>query len=100
MTFMERYEHEKNKRTRAEGTSQYIDLRRSEQYKKFIEDPWIKSGVPIQTPVADGGHCKVLVLGAGFGGILFAVRCIQAGIDKNDILIVDPAGGFGGTWYW
>ena len=32
--------------------------------------------------------------------ILYAVRLIQAGMSKDDIVIVDPAGGFGGTWYW
>ena len=97
---MQKYDQERNKRTREDGTSQYIDLRQSEKYKQFIENPWIKAGTPIHVPVQDGGHCKVLVLGAGFGGILFAVRCIEAGIDKNDVVIVDPAGGFGGTWYW
>jgi len=25
---------------------------------------------------------------------------IKAGFSANDIVIVDPAGGFGGTWYW
>ena len=42
----------------------------------------------------------ILIVGAGFGGILSAVKLIQAGINLDDILIVDPAGGFGGTWYW
>jgi cation diffusion facilitator CzcD-associated flavoprotein CzcO len=97
---MEKYEQERNKRTREEGVAQYIDLRKSEKYKHFVEDPWIDAGTPIRIPVPDGGRSKVLVLGAGFGGILFAVRCIQAGIDRKDIVIVDMAGGFGGTWYW
>ena len=97
---MQKYEEERGKRTREEGVSQYIDLRRSEKYKHFVEDPWVDARMPVNIPVTDGGHCKVLVMGAGFGGILFAVRCIEAGVDKNDIVIVDPAGGFGGTWYW
>lgn len=97
---MQRNEEEKNKRTRSDGVSQYIDLRTSERFNDFLEDPWIDAGEPINTPEKDGGHCKVLILGAGFGGILFAVRCIEAGIDRKDIVIVDPAGGFGGTWYW
>lgn len=50
--------------------------------------------------MSDGGHCKVLIIGAGFGGILFAVKLIQAGYSVDDLLIVDPAGGFGGTWYY
>jgi cation diffusion facilitator CzcD-associated flavoprotein CzcO len=43
----------------------------------------------------------VLILGAGFGGLLFAVRLIQTGaFTADDLLLVDKAGGFGGTWYW
>src|SRR3546814_3025492 len=41
---------------------------------------------------------EVVVVGGGFGGMLTAVRLQEAGI--NDILIVDRAGDFGGTWYW
>ena len=100
LNFTQIYDRERDKRFRAEGTGQYIDLRRTQKYKKFTEDPWIEAGVQINTPVPNDGHCKIFVLGAGFGGILFAIRCILAGIDKDDILIVDPAGGFGGTWYW
>jgi cation diffusion facilitator CzcD-associated flavoprotein CzcO len=51
-------------------------------------------------PVADGGHTKVLILGAGYGALLFAVRLLETGVFKaNDIVFVDAAGGFGGVWY-
>lgn len=69
----------------------------SEKYRNFVEDPWIESGTAINTPVPNDGHTKILILGAGFGGILFAVRLLQAGVKRDDIVIVDPAGGFGGT---
>ncbi|EUC48768.1 hypothetical protein COCMIDRAFT_23539 [Bipolaris oryzae ATCC 44560] len=52
------------------------------------------------SPVRDGGFYDVLILGAGYGGLLFAARLIQAGISAENIRIVDNAGGFGGTWYW
>lgn len=39
-------------------------------------------------------------LGAGFDGLLYAVRMVQAGIRPENIRIVDTAGGFGGTWYY
>ena len=94
---MQKYGEERDKRTRTDGVGQYIDLRRSEKYTQFIEDPWVEAGTPIYTPVPNDGRCKVLVLGAGFGGILYAVRLIRAGVSKDDIVIVDPAGGFGGT---
>ncbi|KAI1454271.1 FAD/NAD(P)-binding domain-containing protein [Annulohypoxylon moriforme] len=34
------------------------------------------------------------------GGLLSAVRLIQAGFTANQIRIIDTAGGIGGTWYW
>lgn len=48
--------------------------------------------------MSDGGHTKVFIVGAGFGGITFAVRLIQAGFKPEDLLLIDTAGGFGGTW--
>lgn len=50
----------------------------------------------------DGGNVKFAIVGAGFAGILAAVKILQAGAAKGpeDLLIIDPAGGFGGTWYW
>lgn len=97
---MEKYGEERDKRMKAEGLRQYIDLRRSEQYKKFIEDPWIDANTPVNYPVPDGGRCRIMIAGGGFGGLLFAVKLIKAGFSADDLLIVDPAGGFGGTWYW
>ena len=99
LNFMERYNDERDKRLRAEGTKQYIDLERSNKFKGFLEDPWVKSVEAPRTPVPDGGHTKVLIVGAGFGGVIFAVRLIQAGFRAEDLLIVDSAAGFGGTWY-
>lgn len=98
LNFMEKYNDERDKRVRAEGTKQYIDLERSGKFKGFLEDPWAKSGRAVKTPVSDGGHTKVLIVGGGFGGVTFAVRLIQAGFTAEDVLIVDTAGGFGGTW--
>ena len=97
---MEKYGEERDKRIRAEGVKQYIDLRTSTKYNNFVEDPWVKPSTPISSPIPDGGSCRVLIIGAGFGGILFAVKLIQAGFSARDLVIVDPAGGFGGTWYF
>ncbi|RAH41709.1 flavin-containing monooxygenase [Aspergillus brunneoviolaceus CBS 621.78] len=44
---------------------------------------------------------KVVILGAGFGGLLFAVRLLQTGCFRpEEIVLVDVAASFGGTWYW
>lgn len=66
-------------------------------------DPW-----PITTIDTHGlsslkaplTQTRILIIGAGFGGLLFAVRLLQAGFSRDDLLLVDSAGGFGGTWYW
>jgi hypothetical protein len=100
MQIQQKYSEECNKRLRPEGTAQYIDLSRSNKFKNFQDDPWIdtnapETGVPALT---DGSRCKFLELGAGFGGLTFAVRLIEAGFNVDDVRIVDSAGGFGGTW--
>lgn len=94
------YEEEARKRVNEKGLSQYVDLYQSSK-KQIDVDPWIENGTPVLQPVANGGHVKVIIFGAGFGGICAAYRCIERGAAKVDeILIVDPAGGFGGTWWW
>lgn len=98
MNLMEKYAYERDRRIRDDGISQYINLAKSEEFKDFLKDPWIDDHTPIHQPVPDGGHTEVLIIGAGFGGILFAVNLIKAGLKAEDLLIIDTAGGFGGTW--
>jgi NADH dehydrogenase FAD-containing subunit len=83
---MKKYAEERDKRVKAEGTKQYIELVRSEKFIKYIEDPWVKAGTPINTPVPQDGHCKFVIMGAGFGGILFAIRLIEAGYKASDLV--------------
>ena len=45
-------------------------------------------------------RCQILIIGAGLGGLQYAVRMVEAGVRPEDLRIVDPAGGFGGTWYY
>lgn len=40
----------------------------------------------------------VLVIGAGFGGLVIGARLKQAGI--SDVRLIDKAGDVGGVWYW
>lgn len=96
-----RYQEEREKRINVKGLSQYTDSSASSLFALDI-DPWVDPNASIQQPVVDGGHCKLVIFGAGFGGICAAVRCLERGAveNVNEILIVDPAGGFGGTWWW
>ncbi|KAJ7460763.1 flavin-binding monooxygenase-like family protein [Mycena latifolia] len=97
-----KYVEERDKRRRTDGVAQFLKLADSPQFKYLQEDPWVDhAAFNAKTPVlTEGDEVKFLVLGAGYGGLLFAVRLIEAGFDAADIRLVDDAGGFGGTWYW
>ncbi|KAF7322071.1 FAD/NAD(P)-binding domain-containing protein [Mycena kentingensis (nom. inval.)] len=99
-----KYAEERDKRLRPDGLSQFLDLTSPEagQHKHLQDDPWADHAVLNAAPPAlsDGSTTKFLILGTGYGGLLFAVRLIQAGFSTGDIRLVDDAGGFGGTWYW
>src|SRR5579871_3682019 len=98
LQIQQKYEEERAKRLRPDGISQYIELSRTDKFQNFLGDPWV-DGNHDEINV-DGSHFKFLIIGAGYGGILLAVRLIEAGIPVSDIRLVDAAGGFGGTWYW
>lgn len=87
-----KYKAERAKRLREEGVAQFKQAKGS--YSQFKEDfgatPIIRDAVTAET--------KVLIVGAGIGGIVAAVKLKQQGID--DLVILDKAAGFGGTWYW
>ncbi|KAK1144514.1 hypothetical protein N8T08_005387 [Aspergillus melleus] len=106
---LERYAVEAKKRLRADGVAQYADIALTDKFKQFAEDPWIRGEenqlknpyLSQPVPVANGGHVKVVITGAGYGALLYAVRLIQtAGFIAEDFVFVDSAWGFGGTWYW
>jgi len=41
---------------------------------------------------------EVVLMGAGFGGILTGIQLRKIGVE--DLCVIDTAGDFGGTWYW
>jgi hypothetical protein len=96
-----RYASERAKRLRDDGNDQYHDMSLSSKFDSLIKDPWIEpASIKDAASMFPQNRCHMLILGAGLGGLLYAVRMIQAGVDAKDIRIVDTAGGFGGTWYW
>ncbi|KAJ6006028.1 hypothetical protein N7451_003972 [Penicillium sp. IBT 35674x] len=97
-----RYEEERKKRLREDGNAQFIEVSEFPQYEHFADDPWVDPTAvqpPLQEKFPDN-RSEMLIIGAGWGGIQYAVRMVEAGILAEDIRIIDPAGGFGGTWYW
>ncbi|CAG7921057.1 unnamed protein product [Penicillium olsonii] len=89
-----RYDIEREKRWRPDGPVQYTEFE-SDNPNLAEHHP----DIPANTDCLQ--NLRVLIVGAGFGGLLFAVRLIQSGFClATDIILVDTAGGFGGTWWW
>ena len=97
-----KYSHERDKRVRSDGISQFVEIKHEPKFEKIAQDPWVDHAkLNSQNQVLkDGDHVKFLILGAGYGGLLMAVKLIGQGFPAEDIRIADNAGGFGGTWYW
>ncbi|KAF2150320.1 monooxygenase [Myriangium duriaei CBS 260.36] len=96
-----RYSEERSKRLKPNGVDQYVDVSLSDKFRHFQDDPFVDPAtVKDAQSMFPDDRCQVLVLGAGFGGLMYAVRLIQAGVRPSDLRIVDHAGGFGGTWYY
>ncbi|KAL2263513.1 hypothetical protein VTK26DRAFT_6414 [Humicola hyalothermophila] len=101
----QKYAAEAAKRLRPDGLSQFVRLTQSanSRFRALAEDPWADHAALNARPlVPSGAKHKFVILGAGYGGLLFAVRLLDSGIAKSpdEILFVDAAGGFGGTWWW
>ncbi|KAM0550322.1 hypothetical protein ACHAPJ_008993 [Fusarium lateritium] len=95
----EKYAEEAGKRCRSNGATQYINSRETGHLQKLAADPWVDhdSLNALLPTLEDDDEVKLLIVGAGFGGLNFAIRFIQAGFKAQDIRLVDDAGGFGGT---
>ncbi|KAH8829243.1 flavin-binding monooxygenase-like family protein [Flagelloscypha sp. PMI_526] len=97
-----KYSAERDKRLRSDGLDQFADLSKTPEYAYLAQDPWADHSALNAKPSAinDGETYKCFVLGAGYGGLLYAAKLVKAGIKPEDIRLADIGGGFGGTWYW
>ncbi|ASN20048.1 flavin-containing monooxygenase [Arthrobacter sp. YN] len=87
-----RYRAERDRRIRPDGLAQYQGT--TGQFGYYAKDPYTD---PIERePLTD--FVEVLVIGAGFGGLLAASRLREDGVQS--IRLMDEAGDVGGTWYW
>ncbi|KAJ1329932.1 pentalenolactone D synthase [Microdochium nivale] len=99
----EKYAEERLKRLRTDGNDQYTNARSGSEMQDFIADPWADyAALAAQDPpLKDGGSTKAIIVGGGHAGLVVAARLVKSGkFTGSDIVIVDTAGGFGGTWYW
>ncbi|MFC9978541.1 flavin-containing monooxygenase [Gordonia sp. NPDC127522] len=87
-----KYAHERAKRLRPDSVGQFIEV--TAEFSHYADDPYTERVE--RDAVSD--EVGILIIGAGLGSLLAAVRLREAGFD--DIRIVDKAGDVGGTWYW
>ncbi|KXJ85578.1 hypothetical protein Micbo1qcDRAFT_99176, partial [Microdochium bolleyi] len=97
----EKYAQERLKRLRPDAAEQYTDVRAPDVHD-LAADPWVdyETLAARSQPLTDGSSTKFLIVGGGHSGLLYAARLVEAGFSPADVVIVDTAGGFGGTWYW
>jgi cyclohexanone monooxygenase len=88
-----KYAEEREKRLRADALGQYQPL--TGKFADFGKDP---NADPAFARDPISRDADVLVVGGGFGGLLAGAHLRQAGV--KEIVFVDRAGDFGGTWYW
>ncbi len=88
-----KYREERDRRLRDDGNEQYVEVKG--KFAHYLDDPYVEPGFT-RAPLTD--EVEVAVIGGGFGGLLAGARLRQAGFEN--IRMIDPAGDFGGTWYW
>src|SRR5690349_21840094 len=77
-----KYKAERDKRIRADGEAQYIEL--AGQFARYGEDdPYVAPGFT-RAPLND--EIEVAVIGGGFSGILAGARLVEAGIGDFRII--------------
>ncbi len=87
-----KYLEERDKRLRAEGNDQYINV--TDEFEHYVEDPYVEAVE--REPLND--EVTFAFIGGGFAGLLTGAKLKEAGID--DVRIIEKGGDFGGTWYW
>ena len=88
----ERYAAERDKRLRPDGNEQYQEP--SGRFANLLDDTYVQ----VQPRESLDTDVHVLVVGAGFAGLVTGARLKQAGIE--DVRLIDKAGDVGGVWYW
>lgn len=75
------------------GAADYMAL--EGEFASYLEDVYSADPVPRE---ALTDTCEVLVVGAGFAGLLLWHKLREAGF--NDVRFCEKGGDVGGTWYW
>ena len=75
------------------GAADYMAM--EGEFSKYLEDVYSSDPVPRE---ALTDECEILVVGAGFAGLLLWHKLREAGF--NDVRFCEKGGDVGGTWYW
>ncbi len=75
------------------GAADYMAM--EGEFAKYLEDVYSADPVPRE---ALSDECEILVVGAGFAGLLLWHKLQQA--DFPDVRFCEKGGDVGGTWYW
>src|SRR5271167_1517194 len=75
------------------GAADYMGM--EGEFKKYLDDVYSTDPVPREALADD---CEILVVGAGFAGLLLWHKLSEAGF--TDVRFCEKGGDVGGTWYW
>jgi cyclohexanone monooxygenase len=75
------------------GAADYISM--EGEFRKYLYDVYSEPPIPRE---ALNDECEILVVGAGFGGLLLWHKLKEAGF--TDVRFCEKGGDVGGTWYW
>ena len=75
------------------GAADYIAM--EGEFSRYLEDVYSTDPVPRQ---ALTDECEILVVGAGFAGLLLWYKLQKEGFE--DVRFCEKGGDVGGTWYW
>ena len=75
------------------GAADYIEMKG--EFSRYLED--VYSAEPVQREALTD-ECDVLVVGAGFAGLLLWYKLREAGFEN--VRFCEKGGDVGGTWYW
>ena len=75
------------------GSADYMAM--EGEFAKYLED--VYSAAPVERE-ALSDECEILVVGAGFSGLLLWHKLKKAGF--RDVRFCEKGGDVGGTWYW
>ena len=74
----QKYREERDKRLRADGNEQYIEI--TGDYSDYSDDPYIETA---SERAAHTDHTEIIVIGGGFGGLLTGARLKEAGLTTS-----------------